>query len=179
MKITFPTFSAIVLLVLALLVAGRYVYFTPRFIQGERAPDFSAVRKDGQAVRLSDLRGSYVLLDFWGSWCGPCRAQSPDLVALYRKYGGKKLSYGAGFQILSVGVEQDAANWEAAIAQDGLFWPAHILDRSTSLRFFNGPIATLYKVRQVPTTFLINPDGYIMGVNLSPEEVGKQLSSRQ
>ncbi len=178
MKITFPTFSAILLIALAVLVAGRYVYFKPRFVQGERAPDFSAVRKDGQSVRLSDLRGNYVLLDFWGSWCGPCRAQSPALVELHRKYEGKKLGDGAGFQILSIGVERDAGSWERAIAQDGLSWPSHILDQSASLRFFNGPIASMYKIRQVPTTFLINPDGDIMGINLSPEEVDEQLSNR-
>jgi thiol-disulfide isomerase/thioredoxin len=178
MKITFPAFSTILLIALALLLAGRYIYTKPRFVQGERAPDFSAVRKDGQSLRLSDLRGNYVLLDFWGSWCGPCRAQSPGLVALYRKYGGKNLRNGAGFQILSIGVERDAANWETAIAQDGLSWPTHILDQSSSLRFLNGPIATLYKVRQIPTTFLINPDGYIMGVNLSPEEIDKQFSKQ-
>lgn len=178
MKVTFPVFSLIIVLGLAVLVVGRYFYFKPRFIQGERAPDFTATLRNGEQFNLSDLKGNYVLLDFWGSWCGPCRAQSPQLVQLYSRYKNKKFKDGAGFELISVGVEQDASRWERAIQQDGLLWPLHILDKSTSLRFFNGKVAALYKVRQVPTSFLINPKGYIMGVNQSPEELDRVLSER-
>ena len=178
MKVSFSTFLLVVALGLGALIAGRYLYFKPKFIQGARAPDFEAPGKDGQPIRLSALRGNYILLDFWGSWCGPCRRQSPELVKLYQKYGDKTFRDGSGFRLLSVGIEQDKDRWKQAILQDGLSWSTHILDQSSSLRFFNGPIAALYSVRQVPSSFLINPDGYIMGVNLEPEALDRLLSKR-
>lgn len=156
------------ILVAALLAAG-YWYWSrqPRFIAGERAPDFATTLADGRAARLSDLRGRYVLLQFWGSWCGPCRAENPHLVELYQKY------HAGGFEVFSIGIERNAGAWQRAIAQDGLEWPWHTAD----LQEFEGAVARQYKIRQIPATFLINPDGVIMGANLSPEQLDKMLAS--
>lgn len=137
----------------------------PRFVAGEKVPDFTAVRADGQMARFSDLRGKYVVLQFWGSWCGPCRAENPHLVELYQKYQSK------GFEIFSIGIEQRQTAWQQAIQRDGMVWPYHAVE----LDRFNGPLARQFNVRSIPTTFLVNPDGIIMGVNLAPDRMDKML----
>lgn len=150
---------------------GRYFYMKPKFINGEKAPDFSAALIHGSQFSLSKLRGRYVLLDFWGSWCGPCREENPKLVALYREFKRKRLKKADGFEIVSVGIENHAPRWSRAIENDGMIWPYHILDVSSNMKFFNSPIAQLYGVKQIPTKYLINPEGRIIGVNLSTEKI--------
>ncbi len=152
--------------VLGLVVA--YVvhqYRQPRFIAGEKAPDFTTTLANGQNVRLSDFRGKYVLLQFWGSWCGPCRAENPHLVNLYNKY------HDQGFEIFSVAIEQNENRWRKAIASDGLVWPWHTAEFDQ----FNGPIARMFNIHSIPTTFLINPDGLIVGVRLNSEQMDRML----
>ena len=92
------------LIILAVYFGGRAWYFTPSVGEEEIAADFSAVRADGQPFNLSDLRGEYVLLDFWGSWCGPCRRESPALVALQDK-----------ITIVSIAIEKDSSRWQALV----------------------------------------------------------------
>ena len=104
MKISFPTFGLVVALVLGGIIAGRYVYFLPRFIQGEKTPEIESVLMDGSPFRLSSLKGKYVLLDFWGSWCGPCRAQNAGLRELYSQFGDRAFTDASGFEIVSVAV---------------------------------------------------------------------------
>jgi len=167
--------TLIPLLVVALYLGGRYFYFKPRHIQGEKAPAFTAVLAGGDAFSLESLQGSYVLLDFWGSWCGPCRAQNPKWVALHRKYDGVRFPAADGFAIVSIGVEGDPSRWRSAIRQDSLYWPYHILDQLDDSPGFNSPLALLYDVKQLPTSFLLNPKGVIIAVNPSPKEVGHIL----
>ncbi len=124
------------------------------------------------------MKGKYVLLEFWGSWCGPCRAQNRHLVDLNDKFKNAQFEKADGFEIVSIGVETNEKRWDRAIAKDGLNWPYHILDKATSLRFFDSPIAHLYGVKELPTSYLINEDGAIMGVNLPFEEVDKLLTNR-
>jgi thiol-disulfide isomerase/thioredoxin len=155
-------FWGIALALLALIV---YKYRTPRFRAGEQAPAFTTQLADGSQVALSDLKGKYVLLQFWGSWCGPCRQENPHLVELYQKY------HPNGFEIFSIGIERNPDAWQKAIQRDGMVWKYH----STDLQEFDGPIARLFNVRSIPTTFLINPEGSIMGVSLSPEEIDARL----
>lgn len=150
------------------LVFAWYKYRQPHFIAGEKAPDFEVVLADGQNARLSDLKGKYVLLHFWGSWCGPCRAENPHLAVIYQKYENK------GFEIFSVGIEQSAEAWQRAIEHDGLAWRHHSMEPGD----FGGGASKLYNVKVIPATFLINPDGDIMGVNLPPEQIEKILSER-
>ena len=178
MKISFPTFGLVVALVLGGIIAGRYVYFLPRFIQGEKTPEIESVLMDGSPFRLSSLKGKYVLLDFWGSWCGPCRAQNAGLRELYSQFGDRAFTDASGFEIVSVAVERKPENWKAAIEQDGLVWKTQILDQSKSLRFFSGPLAQAYKVRQLPTSFLLNPKGAIIRVNPDPEEIADLLRKK-
>ena len=167
--------TLIPLLAIAIYLGGRYFYFKPKLIQGEKAPAFSAKLADGSPFSLSSLEGHYVLLDFWGSWCGPCRAQNRQWVDLHRQYEGRKIAGAAGFTIVSIGVETNRPSWENAIRVDSLYWRYHILDQASSLKFFNSPLATQYGVKQLPTSFLLNPKGVIIASNPSPEEVAAIL----
>lgn len=163
--------TLIPLLAILLFLGGRYFYFKPKHIQGEKAPVFTATLANGSPFSLASLEGHFVLLDFWGSWCGPCRMQNPHWVALHRKYDGLGIPGAKGFAIVSIGVETDEGSWENAIRRDSLYWPYQILDKADNLRFFNSPLAVLYGVKQLPSTFLLNPRGVIVATNPGPKEV--------
>jgi thiol-disulfide isomerase/thioredoxin len=178
-RITFNTILNVLLVGMVALFIGRYFYTKPRHINGEAAPDFTAQTLDGRQVSLSNLKGKYVLIDFWGSWCGPCRAENPRLVSLYRKYRDTRFKDADGFEIVSIAVEKDPERWQRAIRADNLLWPYHILDQASSLKFFDSPLASLYGVKALPTKYLLNGDGVIIGVNLSAEEIEKALGRKK
>jgi len=157
------------LLLLVAWFGGRAWYFSPAFSDGEVAADFSATRADGQAFTLSDLRGGYVLLDFWGSWCGPCRRESPALLALHR-------SSAAQLTIVSIAIEKDSSAWRQARTKDNRSWPYQIMDQTSNLKFLGGELASLYGVNQVPTNFLIDPTGKVIGVDLTLPEIKQQIA---
>jgi len=161
--------STILIIVGVLLyLGGKHLYMMPKQSSGELAPAFTAEIRSGETINLSDFKGKFVLLDFWGSWCGPCRAENPKLVDLYQKFKGKD------FEILSVGIETKKDRWERAIKKDGLVWPYHFTD----FKRFNSEAAKLYGVREIPTKFLIDKDGMIIGVNQSVAEIEAVLSKR-
>ncbi len=156
------------LIILAVIVAAFFAwrqYRQPNFMPGDPVPDFTATLLDGRQIHLNDLRGKYVLLQFWGSWCGPCRAENPELVQLYGKYHAR------GLEIFSIGIEQDTAAWQRAIQQDGLNWPYHSMEAQD----FNGGVARQFNINSIPTTFLLNPQGVIMGVNHNIERLENVL----
>lgn len=134
---------------------------------GRTAPLFSAPDTSGKNISLMDFRGKYVLLDFWASWCGPCREENPTVVKAYQKFRTKN------FEILSVSLDQAGKHdaWVKAIHDDGLTWQ-HVSD----LKFWNSEVAQLYAVRSIPQNFLIDPKGKIIAVNLRGEELNKKLS---
>ncbi|MCB9316946.1 MAG: TlpA family protein disulfide reductase [Lewinellaceae bacterium] len=154
--------------VLGLVIAyAVYQYRQPRFIAGETAPDFTTTLANGETVQLSDLRGKYVLLQFWGSWCGPCRAENRHLVPLYEQF------HDQGFDIFSVAIESNERSWKRAVEMDGLYWKYHTVEYNQ----FKGPLARQFNIHSIPTTFLINPDGRIMGVNLKTDQLEKMLQT--
>lgn len=171
MKKIFPW---IVPVLIAGFFIGKYIYMKPKFVNGETIPEFSL----NETEKISDLQGKYVLIDFWGSWCGPCISEFGAVKSLYDKYNGKKFVDADDFEIVGVAVEDNAKRWERALKKYDLAWKYQVLDLSSSLRFFNGPIATEYGVKEVPTKYLISPEGVIIGVNLPFEEIEKRLNSK-
>jgi thiol-disulfide isomerase/thioredoxin len=129
---------------------------------------------DGSPFALSDLKGNIVLIDFWASWCGPCRKSSPELVSIYNTYHGQFFKDAKGFEIVSIGLENSKAGWAQAIQNDGLRWPYHLMESSA----FDAPATLAYTVKQVPTKFLINPEGIIMAVDPSFKEIARILEDR-
>jgi thiol-disulfide isomerase/thioredoxin len=171
-------FNKLLNVVLVLLVLGyviNYFYRLPKYESGEMSKDFSATLADGTAFKLSDIKGKYVLLDFWGSWCGPCRQENPSLVALYNKTQNKSYKNAGSFEIVSVAIETKEENWRKAILSDGLTWKYQIgeMDR------FSSPIATLYGVKEIPTKYFISPEGRILMVNPKIEEISDFLSENE
>ena len=154
------------LLILALYFGGRAWYFSPASEAGELAADFSATRLDGATFKLSDLRGKNVLLDFWGSWCGPCRAELPDLQELSRNHANDLI-------IISVAIESDSAAWRRALARDARRWEYQVMDRTTSLKFLDGEIADLYGINSVPSNVLIDKEGKVIAVNVPLETISR------
>lgn len=153
---------------------GYQWYKAPKYSQGEVAPNFTSITPNGEEMSLSDFKGQYVLLDFWGSWCGPCRVESPSLVQLYTKYKGTEFENADGFTIFSVGMETNKDRWKAAIQQDNLYWSNHV----SEVKRLNSDVALQYKVREIPTKYLISPEGNIIGVNMGFAEMDKLLSKQ-
>ena len=131
---------------------------------GRTAPDIALADTSGKIVSLSSLRGKYVLIDFWASWCGPCRAESPNMVRLYQKYQPK------GFEIFGVSLDRDKGKWMKAIKDDKLFW-THVSD----LKFWDSEGAKLYNVSSIPYTVLIDKEGRIVAKGLRGEPLFKKV----
>ena len=135
---------------------------------GKSAPAFSLPDQNGKTIHLSQFKGKYVLVDFWASWCGPCRGENPNVVKAYNQYHPK------GLEILGVSLDDNnyKTAWTAAIRQDGLIWT-----QVSDLKGFKSEAAQLYAVKSIPQNFLIDPKGVIVAVNLRGEELGKKLEA--
>lgn len=131
---------------------------------GAPAPEITLSDTTGKPVPLSSLRGKYVLIDFWASWCGPCRAENPNVVRMYNKFKDK------GFAIYSVSLDQAKANWTKAIRNDNLAW-THVSD----LKFWQSAAAQQYGVQAIPATFLLDKEGKIIAKNLRGDALEQKL----
>ncbi len=132
---------------------------------GAMAPDFTMNDPEGKPIQLSSLKGKIVLVDFWASWCGPCRQENPNIVKMYQQYHGK------GFEILGVSLDKTKEDWVKAIKDDNLTW-MHVSD----LQYWQNAAARLYSVNAIPQSFLLDRDGKIIGKGLRGEQLEKKLS---
>lgn len=132
---------------------------------GTQSVDFTQADTAGKKVSLSQFKGKYVLVDFWASWCRPCRMENPNVVAAYNKYKAKN------FTILSVSLDQEKNNWLQAIHADNLTW-THVSD----LKQFQNAVAELYHITEIPQNILIDPSGKIVGRNLRGDALEQKLS---
>lgn len=131
---------------------------------GAEAPDFAQARPDGSVMKLSDLRGKVVLIDFWASWCKPCRRENPSVVQAYNKYKSK------GFEIIGVSLDKDRERWLQAVQQDGLTWP-----QVSDLAFWQNAVAIQYGVKSIPFTVLIDQEGKVLATKLRGQALEKKL----
>jgi thiol-disulfide isomerase/thioredoxin len=132
----------------------------------KKAKDFTQVSSTGKLVKLSDFEGKYILLDFWASWCGPCRKEHPDFVRTYQAYKQK------GFEIISISLDDKENAWLGAIAKDNMSWT-----NTSDLKGFQNEVAFDYGVQAIPANFLIDPKGNIIAKDLKGEELLAKLRS--
>ncbi|MDQ3393873.1 MAG: TlpA family protein disulfide reductase [Bacteroidota bacterium] len=131
---------------------------------GQVAPDIVLPNTEGKEVKLSSLRGNYVLIDFWAAWCRPCRMENPNVVRLYNEYNQK------GFEVFGVSLDRKKEDWVEAIQKDKLTWT-----QVSDLSYFNSKAAELYKVNAIPATFLLDKEGKIIGKNLRGKDLEDKL----
>ncbi len=134
--------------------------------EGKPAQEFTQSTPDGKSVKLANYKGRYVLIEFWASWCGPCRAENPNLLKQYNMYNNK------GFDILSVSLDKEREPWVKAVEHDALPWT-----QVSDLKGWNNEVAVLYGIRAVPASFLVDPSGKIVATGLRGETLNQKLES--
>ncbi|MBF0693681.1 MAG: AhpC/TSA family protein [Flavobacterium sp.] len=134
---------------------------------GKKAPEFSAADPNGKQVSLSESLGKVTIIDFWASWCGPCRAENPNVVALYNDYKDK------GLKIIGVSLDRpgQANKWKEAIAKDGLTWT-----QVSNLKFWQDPIAEMYGIQSIPATFILDQNGIVVAKDLRGAELRAKIA---
>jgi thiol-disulfide isomerase/thioredoxin len=138
---------------------------------GNIAPEIALNNPEGKVMKLSSLRGNLVLIDFWASWCGPCRRENPNVVEAYNTYSKLKIKNAKGFQIFSVSLDKSADAWKAAIKDDKLDWKYHV----SELNMWDSKVVKTYMINSIPSNLLIDEKGVIIAKNLRGENLLLEL----
>jgi thiol-disulfide isomerase/thioredoxin len=142
---------------------------------GDKAPMLSYNNPNGEQMSLSDIKNKLILIDFWASWCGPCRRENPNLVDAYKKYNKTKFKEGNGFEIYSLSLDKKQEAWIKAINQDQLFWEYHVSD----LGGWQSAGSQKYGISSIPSNVIINGKGIIIAKNLKGQALHRFLNSQK
>ncbi len=169
--LVFIVFAAIALIGLAFIASEFQSQPNIGTSLGNVAPELDFPNPQGKNIKLSSLRGKIVLIEFWASWCSPCRRENPKLVQLYKTFKDTKFKNANGFEIYSLSLDQSREKWMGAIEEDGLIWPSHVSD----LKFWKSEGVRIFRVNSIPHNVLLDENGVILDKNLSIEALEAKL----